>query len=121
VDTLSRTDRQPAQENLNAGNQLSRFERFCDIVIPANLQPDNFVHSLLTSAQEQDRGGQPRLPQVATQVEPTAVGQHNVENYEVEWLCGGFIETLFGIPRSIHDVSLTTEANTQSAAQGSHQ
>ena len=74
-----------AQDGAQPGLQLARLEGLGEIVVGADFEADHPVHRLAARRQHQDRhvGGR---AQAAADIEPVAVGQHQVEDNRVKRL-----------------------------------
>jgi hypothetical protein len=64
----------------------------------------------MSGGQEQDRSCQSRLSNISTDIESTAVRQHDVENDEVERLSRGFLKSCCSVTGRIYDVTFAAKA-----------
>src|SRR5437879_4192575 len=72
-----------AQVGGDAGDQLARAEGLDDVVVGADLQPDDDVDLLGLGAEDEDRHPRAGPADVAADVEAADVGQHQVEEDDV--------------------------------------
>ena len=79
LDVAAPLGRRPAQHALHAGDELAWVERLRQIVVGADLEPDDLVDVLVAGGQHQDRdiGG---LADAPADLDPVEVGQHQVED-----------------------------------------
>ena len=73
--------RRAAEDRLHAGDELARVERLRQVVVGADLEPDDLVDVLVASRQHQDRNIG-RMAQPPADLDPVDVRQHQVENDE---------------------------------------
>ena len=73
---------EPAQHGLDPGQQLARRVRLGDVVVGADLQPDDLVDLAVLGGQHDDRHGA-ALAQLPAHVDAGQAGQHEVEQDEV--------------------------------------
>jgi hypothetical protein len=76
----ARRGRHAAQQRLDAREQLGHLERLGEVVVGAELQPDDAVEHLGARGEHQDGRRDAALPQRPAHVEPVAAGQHDVEH-----------------------------------------
>src|SRR3546814_3640794 len=76
----------PAQHRADARDKLARIEGFDDIIVGADLQPDD-AFGILGARGQQDDGNAARLAQMAGQRQTILAGHHNVADDEVDRLC----------------------------------
>jgi hypothetical protein len=79
--TVASGARAAAQDGTDAGRQLSRRERFHDVVVGSQLQSDDPV-DLVTACREHDHGEFGVAPDLPAQVPAIPVRQHHVEEHE---------------------------------------
>ncbi|MNJ42522.1 hypothetical protein D3C77_374930 [compost metagenome] len=75
----------PAQQGLDARQQLARAEGFAQVVIGAQLQANHPVGLIGAGGQHDDRHlcQTPMLAHPATEAEAVFIGQHDVEDHQV--------------------------------------
>ena len=77
--------RRAAQQSLEPGQQLARLERLGQVVVGADLQADDAVHGFAARREHQQRQAARAGfgAQLAREVQPVAVGQHQVQQQRV--------------------------------------
>ena len=75
--------RRPPQERADATAELADRERLRDVVVRAELQPEDLVELVVARRQHDDRDGA-LGPQPPAHLEPVDAGQHDVEHDEVD-------------------------------------
>src|SRR4051795_7058626 len=85
------------QDRLDAGDELTRVEGLRQIVVGADLEPDDLVDVLVTRGQHQDRDVG-ALADPPADLEPVHVRQHQVEHDQAGLLLGDLLERLLAGP-----------------------
>jgi hypothetical protein len=81
-----------AQDRADAPDQLGHRERLRDVVVRADLQPDDTVH--LRSFRGEHHDGYGALgPQAAADLRPREARKHQVEDHDVEAVLEGCLQT----------------------------
>ena len=91
----------PPQQRTHTASELVDRERLRDVVVRAELEPDDLVELVVAGSQHDDRDGAAR-PQALADLEPVEVREHDVEHDEVWILLAEPVERLFAVPRR-HD------------------
>ena len=91
----------PPQDRAQAGQQLPGLEGLGEVVVGADLQPDDAVHRIAARGQHEHRhvGERAELP---AHLEAVHVGQHEVEHQRVVGLGGQTREPGPAVPRDRH-------------------
>ncbi len=105
---LVRLQASPSQEGLGTRHQLLRVERLGQVIVRADLQPDDLVGDLVAGGQHDDRH-LALLPDLLAQGEPVGAGQHDVEDHQVGLDLAEASHRLRPIPHSLHVVPLAGE------------
>ena len=79
------------QHRANARGELARIERFSEIVVGAEFEADDPVDILLEGGEEDDGEFRPAILEVAADIETRAVGEHDVEDDEIDAAVGEFL------------------------------
>ena len=74
----------PAEHGAHARRQLARREGLGDVVVGAELEPDDPV-GLFAARRQHDHGQVAARPDPPAQRQPVGAGQHHVEDDEVGW------------------------------------
>jgi hypothetical protein len=90
------------QRRLHARAELAHRERLGDVVVGAELEPEDLV-DLLGLGREHDDRDRRAGPQAAAHLEAVHPGHHHVEHDEVEGLLGEAVQRLAAVGR-LHDV-----------------
>ncbi len=80
-----------AQNRLDPGKQLARLEGLGQIIVGAELQPDDAVHGVAARGEHEDRGVAPGADAPA-HFEAVEVGQHQIEDEQVEMAAAVLID-----------------------------
>ena len=72
-----------SQDRADAGDHLLEAEGLGDVVVAADRQALDLVAHVVARGEEQDRRGQPGVPEPSRHGEAVHVGQHDVEDDEV--------------------------------------
>src|SRR4051794_870751 len=91
------------QRGLHARAELPHRERLGDVVVGAELEPEDLVDLLALGAEHDDRDALPLGAQPPADLEAVHLGQHHVEHDEVEGLLGEARERLAPV-RRVHDL-----------------
>jgi hypothetical protein len=85
--------RSPSEDRLHARDELARVERLREVVVGADLEPDDLVHVLVAGRQHQDRhvGG---LADPPAHLDAVDVREHQVEDDQGRLLRGRLRERL---------------------------
>ena len=75
--------RRTAQDRLHARQQLARIERLRQIIVGAEIEPDDAIDVVAAGRQHQHGRSRARLAQLLQHVESRQAGKHDVENDEV--------------------------------------
>lgn len=76
--------RAPTQQRGDPQRQLTRVERFCEVIVTARLQAFDSAFDLAPGRQEYDRHAGAVPAHVARQRKPVAARHHDVEHEKVE-------------------------------------
>ena len=105
-----------AQHGLDARDQLARIERLAEIVVGADLKPDDAVDVLFQRGQKNDGYARALCPQVAAKIEARAVWQHHVEHDEIDLMRGKTLVQLVAICGERHSVPLALDVTGEKLA-----
>ena len=84
-----------AQERLDPAHELAQAERLGQVVVGAELEPDDLVDLVVAGGQHEDRHLGAGRPQPAQDLEAVHPGQAHVEDDEVRRLARRDLEALF--------------------------
>ncbi len=82
----------PPQTHADTGDQLAQRKRLRDVVVGADLEPQDPVDLLAFGGQHDDGRLDPLLPELAADVEATHAGQHDVQQDQVRVLFDGEVD-----------------------------
>src|SRR5262249_15299958 len=99
----------PTQHRADAGDQLARVERLTEIIVGANLKADDAVDILFQCRKENDRHVGAVGSEVAAHVEAGAVGQHHVEDDEIDVMRRELVPKLTATRRELHAKALSLD------------
>ena len=105
-----------AQHGLDARDQLARIERLAEIVVGADLKPDDAVDVLFQRGQKNDGYVRALCPQVAAKIEARAVWQHHVEHDEIDLVRGETLVQLVAARGERHRVTLALDVTGEKLA-----
>ena len=107
-----------AQDGLDARQQLGPAERLGDVVVGADLEPDDAVDLVALRRQDDHRGRHPLASQDAEDLDAAHARQHDVQQDEVEALAAGGLERRLAVGGGRHLVALSRQVEGQRLAQG---
>ena len=110
-----RCARAPAQQRLDARQQLSERERLGEIVVAPGLQSPDTVVDAAEGRQHQHRRGQPLAAHQLDDRQPIDVRQHPVGDHQVELPLGGAEQALAAVGGVIDAVAALAQAFHQEA------
>ncbi len=100
----------PAQQRLDARQQLRERERLGEIVVAAGLEAADAIVDRAEGAQDQHRRGQTRAPQLLNDRQPVDVRQHPVGDDQVELAREGAGEPLTAVGGVIDRVAALAQS-----------
>ncbi len=92
------------QQIARADGQLTRVERFGDVIVRADLQTKDFVHFIITTGQEHQRHVC-LLAQLARQQQAVFTGQVDIHDYQVDVVFGQYLMHFSAVGCLIHDIT----------------
>ena len=96
----------PAQQCLDAGQQFRESEGLGQIVVGARLQPADPVVHLAQRAQKQNRRDLLGGPQGLDDGKPIQLGQHPIDDDQVEMAAGGMKQAIAPAAHLIDDITV---------------
>src|SRR5919204_4739130 len=108
ADTGGPRHRGAAQQRAHAAPKLADRERLGDVVVRAELEPDDLVE-LVVAGREHDDRNLALGAQALADLEAVELGQHQVEHDEVDVLFREACERLLAVPRLQHAIPLALE------------
>ena len=86
-----------AQDRLDARDELARVERLRQVVVGADLEPDDLVHVFVARGEHQDRDVR-ALAHALADLDPVEIREHQVEDDQVRTLARERVESLLARP-----------------------
>ena len=102
---------------MDAGHQLAWIERLRQVVVRAELQPDDAIDLVAARSQHDDRRRVVGAAQLAADREPVLAGQHQVEHQQVEAFARPQLVHRGGVFREEHVEALLGEIASQQIAK----
>src|SRR4051794_10729447 len=99
----------PAQECLDPAHQLAQAERLRQVVVRAELEPDDLVDLVVAGGQDEDRHLRAGRTHAAEDLEAVDAGQSDVEDDEVRGAARRELEALLARPGELDVVTLLLE------------
>jgi hypothetical protein len=101
----ARHRRRAPLERLDPRQQFLGAERLGEVVVGARFQSPHFVVLRAPCREHQDRQARPRHAQLAAHLDTVDLGQHEVEQHQVESLLGAARERHLAVARAHHLVA----------------
>ncbi len=101
-----------AEDRLHPRHQGPGIERLGDVVVGAQLEPDNRVHVVRPRREHQDRG-LAAAPDLAADIEPILLRQHQVQDHEVRVVAQVERERIVTVARGDHGEALLLQVEAQ--------
>jgi hypothetical protein len=101
--------RRAAQQRLQTRKQLDHLERLGQVIVGAELQPDDLVDHLAARREHNDRRVNIALAQVAADVEAVFSGQHDVKNNCVERFARRACQPYLAVGRGLDQVAFAAQ------------
>jgi hypothetical protein len=107
----------PSQQRLCPRDQLAGAERLGDVVVRAEIQPEDDVLFLPLGRQHHDWHINPLATQRPAHVETVHLRQHDVEEDQIWLHGGGHVEAALPVAGDVHVESLRAQRIGQAAGQ----
>src|SRR4051794_3730097 len=107
-----------AERRLHARAELAHRERLGDVVVGAELEPEDLVDLLRLGREHDDRHGLALRPQAPADLQAVHARQHHVQDHEVEDLLGEAGERLAPVGRGNHLVTVPLEWEREQGLDG---
>src|SRR5205085_12354966 len=104
------------QNGADARRQLAGVEGFWEVIVGAQLEPDDTV-DILASRREHDHRNFAALPQPAKNLETVYARQHDVEHYQVDRGLGGVLQSAPAFVLAANGESLALQKFAEETAQ----
>ena len=108
----------PAENRLDAGDQFLRRERLDHVIVGPHLQAADPVVLAAAGGQEDDRPGRVAAAQFGQHLEAVALGEHDIEQDQIDAVGGRFAKPRRAVGRLGHLVAAQPERIRQAAANG---
>jgi hypothetical protein len=110
VNALSGPERDASQEDFDSSQQFGRLKGLGNVVVSAQLQANDFIYGISPCGEEKNWCAYPSLPKIATDIEPTLEGQHDIEDDYIEREPCSLVEGIFSVCSSFDDKALSLES-----------
>jgi hypothetical protein len=98
------------QQGFDASQELGHLERFGQIIVRAQLEPDDPIGDVAARREHEDRQIDATMPQFPADIESTPAGEHDIEDGQLEITAGRLNQSMLAVSAGLHRVAFPVQS-----------